>query len=323
LGKVKKKMKVLITGGTGFLGGRIAQHLSAQNYQIYLGTRKNKEVFDWLPEACVFHTDWENMDSFKSVCEEVDIIIHAAGMNAIESQKNPVEAFNFNGMKTAELVAIAEKTNVKKFIYFSTAHVYSRPLIGKINENTCPSNLHPYATSHLFGEYAVLGNAQEGNMQGLVVRLSNAFGAPVDENVNCWMLLVNDLCRQAIIDRKLVLHTAGLQYRDFVSIGFVESAIFFLINNENSDSNHNIFNIGSGKSIRVLDMAEKIQQRCELLFNYTPELSRIMPGNDKNMPVLSYMNEKLLNSGFRYEEDVDAEIDATLEFCRKVFGENK
>lgn len=313
-------MKILITGGAGFVGGRVAKFLQAQGYEIYLGTRQDCSSFDWLPEAHVFHSDWNNIDSFKEICKTVDIVIHAAGANAIVSQTDPVKAFHFNGMKTAELVDIAEKSNVKKFIYLSTAHVYCSPLAGQITEISCPRNLHPYATSHLVGEYSVLGNGFYKSMEGVVVRLSNAFGAPVDESVNCWMLLVNDLCKQAIVNKKLVLNSSGLQYRDFISLNFVENAISFLIDNAAPCVNHGIFNVGNGKSNTAIEMAEKIQQRCNALFGYIPEIRTQKAKAGEKHSGLTYVTEKLRNSGLKHIENADAEIDATLQFCRKAFG---
>ena len=108
---------------------------------------------------------------------------------------------DFNGVATKRLVEAASRAGVKKFIYLSTAHVYASPLVGTITEQTLPNNSHPYASSHLAGESAVLNADERGVIQGVVMRLSNAYGAPMHKGVNCWMLVVNDLCRQAVQTR--------------------------------------------------------------------------------------------------------------------------
>ena len=137
-----------------------------------------------------------------------------------------------NGIPTIVMGAakdIVEWCGVPRFLYFSTAHVYGSSLEGTITEQTCPRNLHPYATSHLAGEQAVLEAAQRGAIRGVVFRLSNAFGAPVSSEVNCWMLLVNDLCRQAVTTGELALRTAGLQLRDFVTLEDVTRAVLHVL----------------------------------------------------------------------------------------------
>ena len=77
-------------------------------------------------------------------------------MNSQDCANDPVAALEFNGVATTRLVSAALSSGVKKFIYLSTAHIYSSPLVGKISEETYPKNFHPYATSHLAGEMAVL-----------------------------------------------------------------------------------------------------------------------------------------------------------------------
>jgi UDP-glucose 4-epimerase len=100
----------------------------------------------------------------------------------------------------------------------STTHVYG-PQVGRLEETTLPAPRHPYATSHRAAEDAVL--AASGNFTAMVLRLSNGFGAPTHAQANCWTLLVNDLCRQAVTDCTLRLRSAGLQHRDFIPLADV------------------------------------------------------------------------------------------------------
>ena len=106
-------------------------------------------------------------------------------MNSKECASDPISALLVNGVDTARLVKAASRTNVKKFIYLSTAYVYSSPLDGVITEQTCLKNIHPYATSHLAGEQSVLLANQNQQLERVVFRLSNAFGAPVHKETNC------------------------------------------------------------------------------------------------------------------------------------------
>ena len=318
------KKRILITGGFGFLGGRLAQHLSAQGgYDIVLGSRRQTRPPEWLPQANVSQVRWDSTDSLKLICTGVDAVIHAAGMNAQDCARDPVRALNVNGLATANLLQASIEQGVKRFIYISTAHVYESPLVGEITEETCPRNLHPYATSHKAGEDVVRYANKQGKIEGIVVRLSNAFGAPAHKDVDCWTLLVNDLCRQAIETQKLQLHSSGLQRRDFISMGEVCRAIECIVSCIAERSISEKINVGAGVSESVLGMAQLIQHRCKQLFGFEPNLYRPQAGAEIIGEALKLRVDKLIEIGFIPGSDRNVEIDKLLLFCSSVFTSSK
>lgn len=218
--------RVLITGAFGYLGGCLARYLAESlGHELLLGSRKPRDVPDWLHSGSVETTDWSSSETLEGACDGVDTIIHLSGMHAQGCMADPVAALEVNGLHTARLVTAAIRKGVQRIIYLSTAHVYGAPLGGTISEATPPLNLHPYATSHRAGEDAIRLADEHGDIEGVVIRLSNAFGAPLDKHANCWQLLVNDLCRQAVCDHRLTLHTTGMQYRDFIPMSDVVRSI--------------------------------------------------------------------------------------------------
>jgi UDP-glucose 4-epimerase len=314
-------MRILITGGFGFVGGRLAEHLARVGHQIILGTRHCIGTPDWLPLAKVVQISWNDATALEHICQGVDVIISAAGMNAQDCTADPVAALAFNGLATARMVAAAHRAGVNMFIYLSTAHVYASSLVGTITEKICPRNLHPYATSHLAGEYAVLSASQRGEIRGIVLRLSNTFGAPMNRNVNCWKLLVNDLCKQAVQTRKLVMQTNGLQHRDFIDLTAVCQVIERLSIIRANSSQANIFNVGAGVSRSVLEMAELIQQRCTSVLGFHPELQRTDQGKDEQNPIFNYKTDNLVSLDIHSNRLNDsAEIDDLLRFCQSAFA---
>jgi UDP-glucose 4-epimerase len=319
-GQCRVNLRILITGGFGFIGGRFALQLAQAGHQIVLGSRNASTPPVWLPKAEVVQIEWDDDASLEHCCSDIDVVIHAAGMNAQECAADPVAALAFNGLATARLVAAANRARVPRFIYLSTAHVYASPLAGTFTEKTCPSNLHPYATSHLAGEQAVLSASQRGQMQGIVLRLSNAFGAPMHSAVNCWMLLVNDLCKQAVQTRKLVLHTNGLQQRDFIALSDVCRFIEYLIMGHGELAQPAIFNVGSGESQSVFAMAQIIQQRCREVLSFEPFLQRVECELNEIHPMLHFGSTNLPLLGIRLKNtDHNAEIDKLLRFCQAAF----
>jgi UDP-glucose 4-epimerase len=313
-------MRILITGGFGFVGGRLAVHLAQAGYQIVLGSRNAINPAVWLPQAEVSQIIWDDDRMLERSCNNIDVVIQAAGMNAQECAADPVAAFAFNGVATARLVAAACRAGVKKFIYLSTAHVYASPLEGIITEETCPRNLHPYATSHLAGEHAVLSASQLGKIEGIVLRLSNAFGAPMHKDVNCWMLLVNDLCKQAVQTGRLVLQTSGLQQRNFIGLTEVcRVTEHFSVGHSESEP-AGVFNVGAGMSQSVLEMAQLIQKRCVQVLGFEPILQCVQEGVNEQHSLLTFQSDNLaafdLNSNGL---ENTTEIDSLLRFCQIAF----
>ena len=313
-------MRILITGGFGFVGGRLAVHLAQAGHQIVLGSRNASSPPVWLPQAEVVQFVWDDDRSLERCCDGVDVVIQAAGMNAQECSADPVAALAFNGVATERLVTAATQVDVQRFIYLSTAHVYASPLVGTITEETCPRNLHPYATSHLAGEHAVLSASQRGQIHGIVLRLSNAFGTPMHKDVNCWMLLVNDLCKQAVQTRKLVLQTSGLQQRDFIGLTEVcRVAEYFSVGHSESKPT-GVFNVGAGMSQSVLEMAQLIQKRCARVLGFEPLLQCVQEGVNEQHPPLTYQSDNLAAFGINSNGlDNTAEIDSLLRFCQTAF----
>jgi UDP-glucose 4-epimerase len=316
-------MRILITGGLGFIGGRLAVYLTQLGHQVTIGSRNPSPKAAWLPQVNVASIMWDDAGSLERSCHNIDVVIQAAGMNAQDCIANPVGALAFNGVATARLFAAASRAGVKRFVYLSTAHVYANPLVGIIAETSCPANFHPYATSHLAGEHVVLAAQQFGKIQGVVLRLSNVFGAPVHKSVNCWMLLANDLCKQAVQTRKLVLQTNGMQPRDFIGMERACDILAQFATGPAAASKYALFNVGAGKGQSVLTMAQRIQQRCAKVLGFEPVVHCAQADPGGKPSTLTYNVDRLESLGIHFDKDVDAdnaEIDRLLYFCQSEFA---
>lgn len=297
----------------------MARHLQQAGHQITLGSRDIRKTPDWLFQAKVARMNWNDDTSLEEICSGVDVVIQAAGMNAQDCAADPVAALEFNGLATSRLLAASIRVGVKRFVYLSTAHVYASPLVGTITEDTCPRNLHPYATSHLAGENVVLSATQCRQIEGMVLRLSNAFGVPVHKDVNCWMLLVNDLCRQVVETGKIVLHSSGFQRRDFIPMAEICRIIEQLSTHDFDVTETGIFNVGSGASLSVLEIAQLVQQRSKVVLGFEPKLQRPAGAADEKYEILAYLPENLAKFGINISIYSDSEIDNLLAFCKTSY----
>jgi UDP-glucose 4-epimerase len=311
-------MRVLVTGGFGYLGGRIAQSLCSNGHKIILGSRGKHESPGWLPNVETAQLEWNNFESLRAICKEVDVIIHAAGVNSQDSFLDPLGANEFNGVATERLVKASIGTRVSNFIYLSTAHVYCSPLIGKITEESYLLNEHPYASSHRAGEDGLLSVSQtEFFFKGVVLRLSNGVGAPANRNSNCWMLAVNDFCRQLIENGKIEVNSPQGVERDFFPISLLCNTISSIINLDKMDER--IINVSSAKTMSLIEIIELITKRSEKLFGFEPEVEF------KNKDLISNkVNLKISNNKLRkivkIEDSLELEIDQLLLRCKEWFG---
>ena len=311
------KHNILVTGGMGFVGGRVAQLLAKRgNFRVTLGSRTVQANPCWLVSAKVVEMDWSSQKSLTLACNGVDTVVHLAGMNDTDCLQDPVAALEINAVNTGRLMEAAKVADVKRVIYFSTAHIYGPSLEGEVDESTLPKGRHPYATSHRAAEDVVLA-AANANMCSIVLRLSNGFGVPAHPEVNAWMLLMNDLCRQSVTLRRMTLRSTGLQRRDFVTLQDVSRVVEHMIDLPNHQIGNGLFNVGSGKSLRVIDMVELIQARCTKVLGYTPEIIRLQSTDVDKSPDLNYRIDKLLSTGFSLSGNPVLEIDEILRMCEK------
>lgn len=315
-------MKILVTGAGGLLGGRIVDFLQRLGYNVLALSRSYGGHESWKDKVQLIHADLDRIEDVSRYMKGVSVVIHTAGMNAGDSLNDPPAALYVNGYITANLLQKAIECNVRQFIYLSSANLYGSKLNGIINENSPATSIHPYATSHRAGENAIIYAHQTNMIKGTILRLSNAFGYPMNDKANCWMLLVNDLCRQSVVNGQLKLNTTGKQYKNFISITQVCKVIHFLMSLKDQNVNQPVVNIASKNVITVMDMAKIIQERASSLFGYNIPLlypeSRIQ---EIEIPFLLETNT-LDQFSYTISDDLIMETDLLLNFCKKNFGMN-
>jgi UDP-glucose 4-epimerase len=315
----RASLRVLLTGGVGYLGGRLAQWLATHSRcEIVLGTRSPEHAPEWTAAHRLVRTDWTQEAGLARACAGVDAVIHLAGMNARRSAADPVGALECSALGTARLLSAACQERVPRFVYLSSAHVYGSALAGCVDENTCPLPRHPYATSRRAAEDVVRQAQGAGRIAALVVRLSNAFGAPADPTADCWSLFTNDLCLQAVRTQRLVLRTTGQQRRDFVPLGEACRALEHLLAVPAEQFRQEIINVGGGWAPTLREMAALIAARVTAVLGLRPELHCGEVSDAIGNELIDYRIGRLLASGFVPDrEAVVPELDRLIRFCQQ------
>lgn len=309
---------VLLTGGFGNLGGRVASALhSTGNWNIRLASRTHLSPPPWAPDATVVNLDLLNPEQVDFVCNGATAIIHLAALNDRQAAADPNLAEAISGAGTKLLTDAAIKHKVDKFIFMSTAHVYGAPLQGTLTEKSLTTNSHPYATSHLSGEREVAKRHQRGDIAGIILRCANGFGAPMDPTVDIWHVLVNDLCNQVASSGSMTLRSSGLQERNFIPIADICSAILHFLHLDAHLVGDGLFNLGGPKSMTVLEMAHVIAERSRTVLQIDPPINRPLQTEPEAFMPLDYRIDKLISTGFNCVNDINYEVDQLLKMCKQ------
>ena len=312
-------MRILITGGSGFIAGNLAKYFSEQGHHIKLASRDINETVEIQNNNKIElgKIIWNNFENLLNICSNIDVVIHAAGLNSKSCQSDPISALEINGVNTAKLIDAAINNNVKKFIFLSTIHVYKDQLDCVLDEDYFPINFHPYATSKRAGENVVIDSYLNHKIDGYVFRISNTFGIPSFNELAGQKLVINELCRNSIFNNQLQLNSSGVQIRNFIPVTEFLNIVDFLLKKNNTNLirhwNDNIINIGSNNFYSIIEISKLIQERTNIIFGRKPEIlikevSNSILSNNKFHFKIKY----LLSLGYRFKYDFISELDNLL-----------
>ncbi len=309
---------VLITGGLGYLGGRMAAYLKRKHphVNIVLSTRKQR-IPKWAHGFKIVQMDLAQLDGEMDWLSNVDVIIHLAAMHQTDCEKNPRKAFEVNTLGTYDLLRAAFEKNVRYVVYFSTFHVYGPPGKDVLIEDSPTRCVHPYAYTHRAAEDVVNYFSHYKQVCSIIFRGSNGYGYPMNIDVDQWMLVFNDFCKQAVTTRRIVINSSGKQHRNFICLEDMARAVEHFLFDPGCVWGNEVYNLAGDRSISIYKVAERVAEIYE--WKYKKSVKEIAVkterGSDgEGLPVHISM-EKLKRTGFRLKGDMDLEIDKTLGIC--------
>lgn len=310
--------RILITGGLGYLGGRIANFL--QDYPkatITLGTRRKlSDIPNWAKSFKIIHLDLCEISSIEKAIENSDTIIHLAALDEKNSFKDIEAAWKTNALGTQALLYAASNKDIQRFVYFSTFHVYG-DYEGTITEDSPSRPHHPYASTHRAAEDMVRFYQYYNNINTLTLRLSNGFGYPMDTEINRWSLVFNDLCRQAVTSGKMIVNSSGKQHRDFITLHDIGAAIghfLFAIPDQWGDG---LYNLGGDNSLSIAEVAEVIAKVYKKKYGKPALIQIDGEGNGTIQNPVCFNIDKLKNTGFCLTGNMEMEVEQTLALCER------
>jgi UDP-glucose 4-epimerase len=317
-------MNILVTGGLGYVGGRLADHLSARqpSCRIILADLPVKGPLpSWAEKFTYLPLDVLDKKSIAAAfaAQKIDTVVHLAAINDADCAKDPERAMAVNTGGTFNILEGAAAAGVTRFVYFSTFHVYGPGAGDTISESTPAMPAHPYGITHRAAEDYVNYFRVYKGMKTLIFRMSNSFGCPMDSGVNAWALVFNDLCRQLMTAGAITLKSAGTQHRDFITLRDATEAVRYFLFDIPDGWGDGLYNLGGGGSISILDAARRVEKIFEGKYGRKPgqmKAAPASPGAPAPRPV-HYVIEKIRAAGFSPAGGMDEEIGKTLQLCEQ------
>lgn len=312
-------MRVLITGGQGYIGARLAVYLAKSNFEVTIASRKPiVGFFGKLPIKQKLLI-WSNQKNIDDICNKIDVVVHAAGPNARHCEANVLSSQNVTSSNIARLIKSSKNAGVERFIYLSTAHVYMSRLKGEITESLLPSNHNPYAVNHLIAEKLLSQQTLRSGEPPLILRVSNAFGIPVNECFDCWGLVANNFCRSAVENGKIIIKGQSNEVRNFIPMMEFCSIMEQLITLRSILKTKHILNIGGHNSFTLGQLAQLVATRCNWLSQNKPNVEIKNSTEDKVENHLEYKSDYLSYYGVTTKDFFISEIDNLLLHCKRNF----
>ncbi len=252
-------MKILITGGAGFIGSQLGLYLANKKHNVTLldnlssgyiyNFAKNKQLLNNF--ICMDIRD----PSLEKVMQGVDVIFHIAGFVSLPGcNDDPSQAYSINVAGTANVLEAARKNNVKKIIFASTAALYENEELLPFSESVSPAPTLIYAQSKKAAEDLCKSYIDMYGMDITILRFFNVYGPHMDYRPPSY--LISYLIGCLLKKESPILHSNGKQARDFVYVTDVARLCEITI--LHPKSKNEIFNVGSGTQITVQEIFDLI-----------------------------------------------------------------
>ena len=248
-------MKYAVTGGAGFIGSNLVKNLVERGNEIIvidnLNTGKKKNVKKNLKKINFFEVDIRDFSTIEDIMKNVDGIFHEAALASVQdSFRIPDKFFDVNVKGTENIFKIGKKLGIK-VVYASSSSVYGNPISIPIKENDDKNPINPYAKTKLENDKMAEKYAKNG-LKVIGLRYFNVFGPGQSKEYAGVIKLFLERIQQGLSP---LINGDGLQVRDFVYVDDVVNANMLAME---SNIDGKFFNIGTGTTISVLDLANMI-----------------------------------------------------------------
>lgn len=303
-------MKILVTGGSGFIGSHIVQHYQGKAEEIRVldnlrtGYRKNLDGLQ-----CTFiEGSITDRELVRKAVQGVDYIFHMAALVSVpESMAKPGECVDINVHGLLNVLEEAAAAGVKKLVFASSAAIYGdNPTVPKL-ETMYPEPKSPYAITKLDGEYYLNMFRAEGRLETAAIRFFNVFG-PRQDPKGAYAAAVPIFIEKAVKGEDITVFGDGEQTRDFIYVKDIVGALSFAVETPGVTG---VFNAGYGGQITINKLANQIIENAGTSSKVLHAAERA--GDVKHSRASA---DKLLAAGWKPKHTLEEGLAATFDFFK-------
>ena len=276
-------MKILVTGGAGYIGSHVCNLLLDNGYKVTVIdslVTGNKNLVPKNARLVVSDIADEKKIENLVIKEKFDLVMHFAGLIRVdESVKEPKKYHMFNFEKGKIFLNICFKNGLNKIIFSSTASVYGNPSKEKVLESDPLNPLNPYATSKLKLEDFIKKTSKKIDLKYIILRYFNVAGS--DDKLRSGLIskhsshLIKIACEVAVGKReKLIINGNdydtfdGTPIRDFIHVSDLADIHLISAKHLIDSGKSDIFNCGYGKGYSVKEVIENFNQILDKKISY-------------------------------------------------------
>ena len=297
-------MRVLITGGAGFLGAALANRLVTEGHTVLvLDDFTAGDPRRLAPDVLLTRGDVRDVPKLWTLLQNVGCVYHlAARVRVPESVHYPSDYNDVNVGGTVSLMQAMRDTGVRRVVFTSSAALYGEQDQQPVSETQTPNPDSPYAVSKIAAEYYLSTLGALYNIETVSLRIFNAYG-PGQDLPPSYPPVIPQLLRQAQTGGSMVIFGDGRQTRDFVFLDDVLDALVLAATA--GDANRATVNIGSGQEISINDAARCAARvtgkQVNLLHNQSQSggVSRLVADVTLAQALLGWAPDTSLEEGLR------------------------
>ena len=251
-------MKVIVTGGAGFIGSHLVDRLIKEGYVVDVIDNESAtthEKFYYNAAATYHKIDISDYVGIRPLFEDVDYVFHLAAESRIQPTiENPLLCFNTNVYGTASVLQCAREAGCEKVIYSSTSSIYGLRNKSPLEENMPEDCLNPYSVSKFAGEKICKLYTELFGLKTVTFRYFNVYG-PREPAKGQYAPVVGLFLRQKEANQPLTIVGDGQQRRDFTHVDDVVEANIRAMKYSGKEL---LFNVGTNHNHSVIDLAKMI-----------------------------------------------------------------
>ena len=253
-------MKILVTGGAGFIGSHLVDKLVANGYEVTIidnfSTGRIENLKHIKNKIEIIEGDLSNFSNLKTLVKDKKWVFHLAALaDIVPSIQSPEQYFKANVIGTLNLVQACANQNISKFIYAASSSCYGMPDTLPTPETACIRTEYPYALTKRLGEELVLHWSKVYKVPSISLRFFNVYG-PRSRTSGTYGAVFGVFLAQKLAQKPFTIVGDGTQSRDFT---FVSDVVEAMIVAAQSKIENEIFNVGSGKTISINHIVDLLE----------------------------------------------------------------